>query len=58
MHKGQYLITFIHPANPINHQMVKDMTAKGIVALTLDGIPRISRAQNMDALSSMSTCAG
>lgn len=58
MHAGQYLITFIHPANPINHQMVKDMTAKGVVALTLDGIPRISRAQNMDALSSMSTCAG
>ena len=58
MHKGQYLITFIHPANPVNHQMVKDMTAKGVTALTLDGIPRISRAQNMDALSSMSTCAG
>ena len=58
MHSGQYLITFIHPANPVNHQMVKDMTKKGIVALTLDGIPRISRAQNMDALSSMSTCAG
>ena len=58
MHKGQYLITFIHPANPVNHQMVKDMTAKGVTALTLDGIPRISRAQSMDALSSMSTCAG
>ena len=58
MHKGQYLITFIHPANPVNHQMVKDMTAKGVIALTLDGVPRISRAQNMDALSSMSTCAG
>ena len=58
MHKGQYLITFIHPANPVNHQMVKDMTAKGVIALTLDGIPRISRAQSMDALSSMSTCAG
>lgn len=58
MHKGQCLITFIHPANPINHQMVKDMTAKGVTALTLDGVPRISRAQNMDALSSMSTCAG
>ncbi|MDD4839935.1 MAG: NAD(P) transhydrogenase subunit alpha [Clostridia bacterium] len=58
MHKGQYLITFIHPASPVNHEMVKKMTANGIIALTLDGIPRISRAQNMDALSSMSTCAG
>ena len=23
MHKGQYLITFIHPASPVNHEMVK-----------------------------------
>lgn len=58
MHKGQVLITFIHPAAPANHKMVQDLTAKGITALTLDGVPRISRAQNMDALTSMSTCAG
>ena len=58
MHKGQYLITFIHPAAPVNHKMVKHMAEKGIIGLTLDGIPRISRAQNMDALTSMSTCAG
>lgn len=58
MHKGQYLITFIHPASPVNHEMVKKMAANGIIGLTLDGIPRISRAQSMDALSSMSTCAG
>ena len=58
MHKGQYLITFIHPASPVNHEMVKKMAEKGVIGLTLDGVPRISRAQNMDALSSMSTCAG
>ena len=58
MHKGQYLITFIHPASPVNHEMVKQLTARGVTAITLDGIPRISRAQNMDALTSMSTCAG
>lgn len=58
MHEGQYLITFIHPASPINHEMVKNMAKKGIIGLTLDGVPRISRAQNMDALTSMSTCAG
>ena len=58
MHKGQYIITFIHPASPVNHQMVKDMAAAGVIGLTLDGVPRISRAQSMDALSSMSTCAG
>ena len=58
MHEGQYLISFIHPASPANHQMVKHMAENGIIGLTLDGIPRISRAQAMDALSSMSACAG
>lgn len=58
MQKGQVLITFLHPASPNNHKMVQMLADKGIVGLTLDGIPRISRAQAMDALSSMSTCAG
>ncbi|MBN2524187.1 MAG: NAD(P) transhydrogenase subunit alpha [Bacteroidales bacterium] len=58
MHEGQYLISFLHPASPANHQVVRNMAEKGIIGLTLDGIPRISRAQSMDALSSMSTCAG
>lgn len=58
MHKGQYLITFIHPASPVNHEMVKKLAQAEVIGLTLDGIPRISRAQNMDALTSMSTCAG
>ena len=58
MHAGQYLITFIHPAAPANHGLVKRMAERGVIGLTLDGVPRISRAQTMDALSSMSTCAG
>ncbi len=58
MHNGQYLITFIHPASPVNHKMVNHLAEKGVIGLTLDGVPRISRAQNMDALTSMSTCAG
>jgi len=58
MRKGQYLVTFIHPASPVNHKMVQALADKGVIGLTLDGIPRISRAQNMDALTSMSTCAG
>src|SRR5690554_4463102 len=58
MHKNQYLITFIHPAAPANHELVRKMAANGIIGLTLDGVPRISRAQTMDALSSMSACAG
>lgn len=58
MKKGQFLITFLHPASPSNHDMVKQLAEKGIISLTLDGIPRISRAQSMDALTSMSTVAG
>lgn len=58
MSSGQILITFLHPASPANHEMVKMMAERGIIGLTLDGIPRISRAQAMDALTSMSTCAG
>ena len=58
MHSGQYLITFIHPAAPVNHEMVKKMATNGIISLTMDCVPRISRAQSMDALTSMSTCAG
>jgi len=55
---GQYLITFLHPAAPVNHKMIKKLAATGVISITLDGIPRISRAQGMDALTSMSTVAG
>ena len=55
---GQYLITFLHPAAPVNHEMMKKLAATGVISITLDGIPRISRAQGMDALTSMSTVAG
>ena len=58
MHSGQYIITFLHPASPANHKMIKMMAEKGITGLTLDSIPRITRAQSMDALTSMSSCAG
>jgi len=58
MKKGQYFITFLHPAAPANRQIIKDLADKGVISLTLDAIPRISRAQSMDALSSMSACAG
>ena len=58
MHAGQILMSFIHPASPANHEMVRSMAKKGVVGLTLDGVPRITRAQPMDALTSMSTCAG
>ena len=52
------LLTFLHPAARGNHQMVKDLQSKNITSLTMDGIPRITRAQRMDALSSMSALTG
>ncbi len=52
------LVGFMHPANPVNHDGLKTLAERGIRSYTLDGIPRISRAQKMDALTSMSTVAG
>ena len=51
MHSGQYIITFLHPASPANHKMIKMMAEKGITGLTIDSIPRITRAQSMDELT-------
>jgi H+-translocating NAD(P) transhydrogenase subunit alpha len=52
------LITFLHPAAPDNHDMIRSLQKRNITSLTMDGIPRISRAQRMDALSSMSAVTG
>lgn len=56
--EGAFLVCFLHPANPLNHKMVHTLAARGIASFSLDSIPRISRAQHMDALTSMSTIAG
>ncbi len=58
LRRDSILITFLHPAAPSSHQMVRDLQKKNMTALTMDGIPRISRAQRMDALSSMSAITG
>ena len=58
MRSGQCLIAFLHPAFPGNHEMVRALAARKVTSFTLDFIPRISRAQQMDALTSMSTVAG
>ena len=52
------LICFLHPAAPGNHEMIRQVRDKNITTFTMDGIPRFSRAQRMDALSSMSTVTG
>jgi len=58
MKKESLLITFLHPAAPSNRGMLKMLIEKGVTSFTMDGIPRISRAQSMDALTSMSTITG
>ncbi|MBE0478602.1 NAD(P) transhydrogenase subunit alpha [Candidatus Aerophobetes bacterium] len=58
MRSEQYLIAFLHPASLHNHDMVKRLASKGVISFTLDSVPRISRAQQMDGLTSMSTVAG
>jgi len=56
--KNQILITFLHPAAPSNHGDVKKLQDRHITAFTMDGIPRISKAQRMDPLTSMSAITG
>ena len=56
--EGTVLIAFLHPAAPCNHEMVRILARRNVTAFTMDGVPRISRAQPMDALTSMSTISG
>lgn len=58
LREDQIIVTFLHPAAPSNHADVKRMMEKNITAFTMDGIPRISRAQRMDPLTSMSAITG
>ena len=53
---GQTLISFIWPAQ--NPDLLETLRTKGVNALAMDMVPRISRAQKMDALSSMANIAG
>ena len=53
---GQILISFVWPAQ--NEALLESLKAKGVTALAMDMVPRISRAQKMDALSSMANIAG
>ncbi len=54
--EGQILISFLWPAQ--NPELLKTLAAKKVTALAMDMVPRISRAQKMDALSSMANIAG
>ncbi|NVB82576.1 MAG: NAD(P)(+) transhydrogenase (Re/Si-specific) subunit alpha, partial [Kofleriaceae bacterium] len=47
MAAGSMLVTFLHPASPESHEMVRKLRDRGIVSFTMDAIPRITRAQAM-----------
>jgi NAD(P) transhydrogenase subunit alpha len=56
MRKNQYLVGFLRSLG--NIKTVQDIAARGVTALAMDLMPRITRAQSMDAMSSMATLSG
>ena len=56
MREGQILVSFLWPAQ--NPELLQALAAKKATVLAMDSVPRMSRAQKMDALSSMANIAG
>jgi NAD(P) transhydrogenase subunit alpha len=56
MREGTTVVSFIWPAQ--NPDLVQQLAAKKATVLAMDSVPRMSRAQKMDALSSMANIAG
>ena len=54
--KGSTLISLLSPS--LRPELLEALAKRGVTALALDAVPRISRAQSMDVLSSMSNLAG
>ncbi len=54
--EGKTLISFIYPAQ--NPDLLTELSAKKATVFAMDAVPRISRAQKLDALSSMANIAG
>ena len=54
--KGKTLISFVYPA--ANKELMEIAKSNGANVIAMDMVPRISRAQKMDALSSMANIAG
>ncbi|WP_168198816.1 Re/Si-specific NAD(P)(+) transhydrogenase subunit alpha [Jejubacter calystegiae] len=53
---GATLVSFIWPAQ--NPELMDKLAARKITVMAMDSVPRISRAQSLDALSSMANIAG
>jgi len=56
MHSGALSISFLQPST--NADVVRALARQGVTAFSLELVPRISRAQSMDALSSQAGVAG
>ncbi|CAH6276801.1 Re/Si-specific NAD(P)(+) transhydrogenase subunit alpha [Pantoea agglomerans] len=53
---GSTLVSFIWPAQ--NPDLLSKLAARQVTVMAMDSVPRISRAQSLDALSSMANIAG
>ncbi len=56
LREGTTVISLVSPA--LNPDLVADLARRRITALAMDAVPRISRAQSLDVLSSMANIAG
>ena len=56
MKSGQTVISFLWALQ--NKELVEKLQKAGVTSLAMEAVPRITRAQKMDALSSMSSIAG
>jgi len=56
LREGATLISLLAPA--LDPELVADLSRRPITALSMDAVPRISRAQSLDVLSSMANIAG
>ncbi|HTT66657.1 MAG TPA: Re/Si-specific NAD(P)(+) transhydrogenase subunit alpha [Gemmatimonadales bacterium] len=54
--QGQFLVGFLRPLGAV--ETLKDIASKGVSSFSVELMPRITRAQSMDALSAMATISG
>ena len=56
LNPGTTLVSFIWPAQ--NPELMQKLAERNVTVMAMDSVPRISRAQSLDALSSMANIAG